>query len=112
MGRFDAALQSYAQALARGVSRPEEAHLNRAVIFADCLRREAEAERELEAALALNPAYPPALQNLANLYEDLGRREEALDLYERILESGSAGLPGSGPVCAARTARRPRRLPG
>lgn len=85
LGRFDAALQSYAQALARGVSRPEEAHLNRAVIFADCLRREAEAERELEAALALNPAYPPALQNLANLYEDLGRREEALGLYERIL---------------------------
>lgn len=85
LGRFDAALEAYAQALARGVSRPEEAHLNRAVIFADCLRREAAAERELGAALALNPAYLPALQNLANLYEDLGRREEALALYERML---------------------------
>jgi hypothetical protein len=85
LGRFDAALESYAKALARGISRPEEVHLNRAVIFADCLRREASAERELKKALALNPAYVPALQNLANLNEDLGRREEALALYERIL---------------------------
>jgi hypothetical protein len=85
LGRFDAALESYAQALVHGVSRPEEVHLNRAVIFADCLRREAQAERELEAALALNPTYLPALQNLANLYEDLGRRGQALALYERIL---------------------------
>jgi Flp pilus assembly protein TadD len=85
LGRFEAALESYARALAHGMSRPEEAHLNRAVIFADCLRREASAERELETALALNPTYGPALQNLANLYEDLGRREEALALYERIL---------------------------
>jgi tetratricopeptide (TPR) repeat protein len=85
LGRFDAALESYAQALRHGVSRPEEVHLNRAVILADCLRRDPEAERELEAALALNPDYLPALQNLANLYEDLGRRAEALALYERIL---------------------------
>ena len=85
LGRFDAALESYAQALGRGVSRPEEVHLNRAVVYSACLRREAAAEAELEAALSLNPAYLPALQNLANLYEDLGRREEALGLYERIL---------------------------
>ncbi len=85
LGRFDAALESYAQALGHGVSRPEEVHLNRAVVFADCLRREAAAERELHTALALNPAYLPALQNLANLYEDLGRREEALGLYQRLL---------------------------
>jgi hypothetical protein len=85
LGRFEAALDAYAQALAHGVSRPEEVHLNRGVIFADCLRREAPAERELEKALALNPAYVPALQNLANLSEDLGRREAALGLYERIL---------------------------
>jgi tetratricopeptide (TPR) repeat protein len=85
LGRFEAALGSYAHALEHGVSRPEEVHLNRAVIFTDCLRRDAQAERELEAALALNPSYVPALLNLANLYEDLGRRAEALALYERIL---------------------------
>jgi hypothetical protein len=83
--RFEAALESYAEALARGAARPEEVHLNRGVIFADCLRQDAAAERELRAALALNPAYLPALQNLANLHEDLGRREEALVTYERIL---------------------------
>jgi Sulfotransferase family/Tetratricopeptide repeat len=83
--RFDAALESYAQALRRGVARPEEVHLNRGVIFADCLRQDAAAEGELRTALALNPAYLPALQNLANLHEDLGRREEAQAAYERIL---------------------------
>ena len=84
--RFDEALASYAQALARGVRQPEEVHLNRAVILADHLRQDAAAELELRAALALNPQYLPALRNLANLHEDLGRREEALAAYARILE--------------------------
>jgi tetratricopeptide (TPR) repeat protein len=86
LGEFDAALDSYSEALRRGVSQPEEVHLNRGVIFADCLRQDAAAEGELRAALALNPAYRPALQNLANLYEDLGQRPAARDLYERLLE--------------------------
>jgi tetratricopeptide (TPR) repeat protein len=84
--RFDEALASYGEALARGVRQPEEVHLNRGVILADHLRQDAAAERELRAALALNPSYLPALQNLANLHEDLGRREEALATYARILE--------------------------
>ncbi|MGB8327774.1 MAG: sulfotransferase [Steroidobacteraceae bacterium] len=85
--RFDAALASYGQALAFGVQRPEEVHLNRAVIYTDYLHREADAERELELALTKNPNFIPALLNLANLNEDLGRRSRALALYERILES-------------------------
>jgi tetratricopeptide (TPR) repeat protein len=84
--RFDAALASYAEALARGVRQPEEVHLNRAVILADHLRQDAAAERELRTALSLNPRYVPALQNLANLHEDLGQREAALATYSRILE--------------------------
>lgn len=84
-GRYEAALASYAQALARGISEPEQVHLNRGVIFSDCLRQDAAAEKELQAALALNPAYVPALFNLANRREDFGRRDEALALYERIL---------------------------
>ena len=71
LGRFDAALASYQQALDRGVSQPEEVHLNRGVIYSDCLRQEPAAERELNAALAINPTYLPALFNLANLKEDL-----------------------------------------
>jgi tetratricopeptide (TPR) repeat protein len=86
LGQFDAALESYAQALQRGIGQPEEVHLNRGVIYADCLRQDAAAERELRAALALNSTYLPALQNLANLHEDLGQRSEALGLYARILE--------------------------
>jgi tetratricopeptide (TPR) repeat protein len=84
-GRFDAALASYQQAIDRGVSQPEEAHLNRGVIYSDCLRRDEAAAAELRAALALNPGFVPALLNLANLQEDLGRREDALALYECVL---------------------------
>jgi tetratricopeptide (TPR) repeat protein len=71
------ALASYQKALDYGIASPEEAHLNRGVIYSDYLRQEAAAERELKQALALNPAYAPALLNLANLNEDLGRRSEA-----------------------------------
>src|SRR6188474_3815236 len=72
--------------LERGVSQPEEVHLNRGVIYADYLRRDAAAAAELVAALELNPRYVPALLNLANLDEDFGRREEARARYERVLE--------------------------
>jgi len=84
--QFEAALASYARALEQGIAQPEEVHLNRGVIFSDCLRQDEAAERELRAALALNPGYLPALQNLANLHEDLGRREEARGSYARMLE--------------------------
>ncbi|HEX3915088.1 MAG TPA: sulfotransferase [Steroidobacteraceae bacterium] len=83
--RFDDALVSYQRALAAGVSRPEEVHLNRSVIFSDFLRNRAAAAAELKQALTLNPGYTPALLNLANLYEDIGKRPEASALYARIL---------------------------
>jgi len=83
--RLDDALVSYQKALDAGVARPEEAHLNRSVIYTDYLRQHAVAERELRLALSLNPAFTPALLNLGNLCEDLGRRAEALMLYARIL---------------------------
>jgi len=47
------ALDAYGQALAKGVTRPEEVHLNRAVIYSDHLRRDEDAQRELRAALEL-----------------------------------------------------------
>jgi tetratricopeptide (TPR) repeat protein len=83
--RLADALDSYQKALDAGVSRPEEAHLNRSVIYTDFLHQHAAAERELQLALSLNPAYTPALLNFANLCEDLGRRAEALAIYARIL---------------------------
>src|SRR5437764_12557466 len=80
-GRFEAALASYQQALMRGISGAEEVHLNRAVIYSDCLRQSEAAERELREALRLNASYVPALLNLANLHEDRGQRDEARLFY-------------------------------
>ena len=45
----------------------------------------AEAERHWREALALNPDYPQALANLADLVADRGRVDEALALYERVI---------------------------
>lgn len=84
-GRFEAALKSYQEAIDLGLAGAEEAHVNRAVIFTDVLRRDSDAERELAQALMLNPTYEPALLNLANLREDFGRRAAAIELYERAL---------------------------
>lgn len=85
LGRFDDALTAYAQALERGVRDPHEVHLNRAVIFTDYLHDHDAAERELLAALRLDPNYVPARLNLGNLCEDLGQREQAIAHYEQIL---------------------------
>lgn len=87
-GRYEAALKAYGEALARGVEGPEEVHLNRAVIFADHLRRDEAAFEELRAALRLKPDYAPALLNLGNLHEERGQRDDAAAAYERLL-----GLP-------------------
>lgn len=84
--QFSAALGAYQKALELGVRQPEEVHLNRGVILSDCLHQHAAAERELQAALVLNPTYVPALLNLANLHEDLGRRELAKVCYDKVLE--------------------------
>lgn len=83
--QFDAALESYRRAVDHGLERPEEAHLNRGVIYADDLRQYDDAERELGIALELNLQYLPAWLNLGNLHEDLGRRDSAVAAYERIL---------------------------
>ena len=84
--QYRESLESYGQALDRGVRDPEEVRLNRAVILSDHLARHDEAEAELKAALDLRPDYLPALLNLGNLYEDRGDRQAARSAYERALE--------------------------
>jgi tetratricopeptide (TPR) repeat protein len=90
--RYEPALASYARALALGIDAPEEVHLRRGVIFSDHLGASDLARAELEAALALNPAYVPALLNLGNLHEDRGDWAEARTAYARALaiEPGNA----------------------
>lgn len=82
---FEDALEAYGQALARGIKRPEEVHLNRAVIYSDHLRRDDDAERELKAALAINPGYLPAQLNMGNLHEERGDRAAALACYDKVM---------------------------
>lgn len=85
LGRPEAALAAYDEALRHGVRDAEEIHLNRGVILLDDLNRADDAARAFSAALDLNPRYTPALLNLANLEEDRGARDAALKLYERLL---------------------------
>ena len=83
--RYEDALASYAEALERGAARPEEIHLNRAVILSEHLNRVDEAEAELEAAIAANPDFVDARLNLGNLHEDRGAVAQARDAYEAVL---------------------------
>lgn len=94
-GQHEAALAAYAEALARGIRNPEEVHLNRAVIYSDHLRRDDDALRELQRALACRPGHAPALLNLGNLHEERGERDPAVACYEQILGSVAAG-PATG----------------
>ncbi|MGH8031715.1 MAG: tetratricopeptide repeat-containing sulfotransferase family protein [Luteimonas sp.] len=93
-GRYMEALDAYGQALAHGIERPEQAHLNRGVIYSDHLRRDGDAECELQSAIALAPDYVPALLNLGNLHEERGQGEQALACYDRVLgDAGTVGDP-------------------
>lgn len=86
-GRYQEALDAYARALQLGIRRPEEVHLNRAVIFSDHLRRDDDAQRELSTALELAPHYLPARLNLGNLWEERGERERALECYAQAVNT-------------------------
>ncbi|KQU47439.1 hypothetical protein ASG67_14395 [Sphingomonas sp. Leaf339] len=83
--RFGEAVDAYGQALARGISRPEEVHLNRAVILSEFLQRPDEAEAELRTAIGIKLAFTPALLNLGNLLEDRGEAVEARAVYGDVL---------------------------
>ena len=84
---YQAALDAYGQAIVRGMSSPEDAHLNRAVILSEHLQRADEALAELRQAVTKNPAAVSAWLNLGNLLEDLGESETAREAYEAALRS-------------------------
>ncbi|MGA1797712.1 sulfotransferase [Sphingomonas sp. 4RDLI-65] len=83
--RFDEAVAAYATALERGIDRPEEVHLNRAVILSDFLDRGDEAERDLRRAIAIAPGFLAAHLNLGNLLEDRGDAAAAYAVYADAL---------------------------
>jgi len=90
LGQPEASLDAYAQALAHGITQPEEVHLNRAVVLAGTLARPGEALQALSHALDVAPAHVPSLLNLGHLHEQAGRREQAIDAYAGVL----AAVPG------------------
>ena len=83
---FEPAITAYRMALSCHVVRPEEVHLNLAVILSEHLNRVDEAEVELQSALGLNPDFVPALLNLGNLQEDMGQSQQARSSYRNVLE--------------------------
>ncbi len=86
-GQSDGALKALANALDCGLPQPEEAHLNRAVIFSDQLHDDVAAEVELRRALHFRPGWLPALLNLGNLHEERGQRDAATSCYDQVLST-------------------------
>ncbi|NYZ63564.1 sulfotransferase family protein [Luteimonas deserti] len=94
-GKFEEALDAYAQALRADAADPAMIHVNRAVILSDHVGDEAGAEIALRTALALRPEHPIALLNLGNLYEEQGRRGDAVGCYDTLLAAGDTASDAS-----------------
>ena len=102
---YPAALEAYAAALRHHVGGAEAVHVNRAAILSEYMERTDEAEAELRAALAINPAFLSAWLNLGGLREDLGNAEAAADAYGHALRLA----PGNGRARARLAAIRVHR---
>lgn len=87
-----AALASYQRAIDAGLADPEQAHLNMAAVKAEVLHDVAGARASLKAALAIQPGFVLAWQNLGQLEEDVGDAAAARAAYEQALRHA----PGSG----------------
>ena len=102
---YPAALDAYAEALRLRIGGAEAVHVNRAAILSEYMERSDEAEAELRAALAINPAFLPAWLNLGGLMEDVGNAEAAADAYAEALRLA----PGNGRARARLAAIRVHR---
>ena len=102
---YPAALEAYAEALRHHVGGAEAVHVNRAAILSEYMERTDEAEAELRAALAINPAFLPAWLNLGGLMEDLGNADAAAQAYDAALRLA----PGNGRARARLAAIRVHR---
>lgn len=91
---YRGALAAYAKALRiGGLSQPQAAHVNRAVIFKDDLGQNREAERELRKALRIAPQDQHAWFNLGLLYETEGRKEDARAAHQRAIAADPLCIP-------------------
>jgi tetratricopeptide (TPR) repeat protein len=82
--RYDDALAAYQAAINCGIDNMQEVYSNMGVLYSDM--RQLENAREMyQLALDIDPAYIPAMFNLAGLLEETGSRQHAIEHYERIL---------------------------
>lgn len=82
--RYREALQAYEKALELGAGDVQEVYSNIGVLYSD-MRNVAKAREMYEKSLAVDADYVPALSNLAGLCEEIGEREQAIEIYECIL---------------------------
>ncbi len=90
--RHAEARAAYRQALANGISEPEQVHLNLAALESDVCHDAAAARASLQAALAIRPDFVLAWQNLGQLEEDVGNPAAARAAYA----AAAAHAPGLG----------------
>jgi tetratricopeptide (TPR) repeat protein len=81
-GEFDSALDSYNKALAIGIEKDYEVSLNIATIYSEHLSKPAKAIDILTLAINKHPDQDSLLYNLANLYEQLGNKEQAFSNFQ------------------------------
>ncbi|WP_298198764.1 tetratricopeptide repeat-containing sulfotransferase family protein [Novosphingobium sp.] len=86
------ALHAYRRAIEVGITEPEQVWLNMAAIQAEVLQDVPGARASLQAALALEPGFVLAWQNLGQLEEDVGDAAAARAAYEAALRHA----PGLG----------------
>lgn len=83
------ALNHYQICLDLHISQPEEVFLNRSVLFYRQGKHES-AIAELKQALNIAPDYQDAHFNLATVYEELGDKDRALEIYFKLAETNPA----------------------
>ena len=82
--RYSDALTAYEEAIRLDIDWPEEVYSNMGILYAD-MQRPDEAKAMYERALEVSAEYVPALYNLAGHIEEIGEKQRAIELYERIL---------------------------
>lgn len=85
-GRYTEAIEHYQQALALGISQPEEVHTNIGVIYNEGLLDNHQAQQAFLQALEIAPNYVPALYNLANSYEQDGNKQQAAHYFNEVIK--------------------------
>jgi tetratricopeptide (TPR) repeat protein len=85
--QYEPALEAYGEALARGVTGPEDVHINRAAILSEHLHDIPAATAELRKAVEANPRALLGWINLGGLYDDLGETAAARDAYQSALQA-------------------------